>query len=197
MCVTVTVRSSAQPHTHPRAPFAVYMTPEQQKLFGSHPSQIPLPTDMSIFCHPSDPMPDPPTPPGSPSSRAAAPYGDLLHKISRAFNKRDGPAFVEHVNNVSRLIRELKESGLCGSNPLIDNVRRWPGMHPKVAKVIIEQTYQRSVGPRIKEVRQYQAWTSNIYGELMPKYAPFCFCHASLGLTCGKASSRTSCISRA
>lgn len=148
-----------------------FLTPEQAAVFGTHPSQIVLPTDMNPFCHPSDPIPEPPSPPSSPgSSRAALPHGDLLRSISRAFNRRDGPLFVELVNTVSRLIRELKTSGPGGSNPLMDNVARWPGVHPKVCKVLIEQTYQRSVGPRIKEVKQYQAWTSNVYGELMPNF---------------------------
>lgn len=73
---------------------------------------------------------------------------------------------MQTVNSISDLLRTLKSQG--DLNPLVEGVRSWPGMIPEVCKVIIEQTYQRSVGPNIKDVKDYEAWTSNVYGELMP-----------------------------
>lgn len=44
-------------------------------------------------------------------------------------------------------------------------------MPKKVLMRIIEENYQRSVGPHVHSLKQYEAFTSTVYGELMPSLA--------------------------
>ncbi|KAH9992511.1 histone methylation protein DOT1-domain-containing protein [Russula compacta] len=42
------------------------------------------------------------------------------------------------------------------------------GLPPAVAVRIVEETYQRTVGPRTHELSHYRAFSDSVYGELMP-----------------------------
>jgi H3 lysine-79-specific histone-lysine N-methyltransferase len=42
------------------------------------------------------------------------------------------------------------------------------GMPKQVLMRIIEENYQRSVGPHVQKLKQYEAFSSAVYGELMP-----------------------------
>lgn len=42
------------------------------------------------------------------------------------------------------------------------------GMPKKVLMRIIEENYQRCVGPNVQSLKQYEAFSSTVYGELMP-----------------------------
>ncbi|KAF8971603.1 histone methylation protein DOT1-domain-containing protein [Flammula alnicola] len=42
------------------------------------------------------------------------------------------------------------------------------GMPDKVLMRIIEENYQRTVGPNVPSLKQYEAFSSTVYGELMP-----------------------------
>ncbi|KIJ45078.1 hypothetical protein M422DRAFT_59902 [Sphaerobolus stellatus SS14] len=44
------------------------------------------------------------------------------------------------------------------------------GVPPKIWKTIIDETYQRSVGPNVPLLRKYQAWSSEAYGELETEF---------------------------
>ncbi|TFK76628.1 DOT1-domain-containing protein [Pluteus cervinus] len=45
------------------------------------------------------------------------------------------------------------------------------GMPKNVLMRIIEENYQRSVGPHVRSLKQYEAFSSTVYGELMPSLA--------------------------
>ena len=44
------------------------------------------------------------------------------------------------------------------------------GIPQKLILRIIEETYQRCVGPHIDQLRKYSAFSSEVYGELMPTF---------------------------
>lgn len=44
-------------------------------------------------------------------------------------------------------------------------------MPKKVLMRIIEENYQRCVGPNVQSLKQYEAFSSTVYGELMPSLA--------------------------
>ena len=143
-----------------------FVPPDDRKLFGTATDQITLPSDMNMFCHQSDPIPDPP----EDTAARQYKYGNITHGLAYTFNRHDGPKFIEHIENFNKLMRELKCSGTDGENVLMKYVAKWPGMYPKVVKTVVEQTYQRCVGPKIKDLRDYTAFSSNVYGELMPNF---------------------------
>ena len=58
-------------------------------------------------------------------------------------------------------------------NPMMRTVESWThtGMPEKVLMRIIEENYQRAVGPNVPSLKQYEAFSSTVYGELMPSLA--------------------------
>lgn len=45
-----------------------------------------------------------------------------------------------------------------------------PGVPPKIWKAIVDEAYQRAVGPNVPLLRNYVAWSSEAYGELETEY---------------------------
>jgi H3 lysine-79-specific histone-lysine N-methyltransferase len=56
------------------------------------------------------------------------------------------------------------------ANMLKQMVTSWTekGIPKKVLLRIIEENYQRSVGPNVPKLKRYEAFSSTVYGELMP-----------------------------
>ncbi|KAG6919463.1 hypothetical protein DXG01_005722 [Tephrocybe rancida] len=171
-----------------------YLTPAQQALFGSIPSDTLL-----------DSLSPPPSPSPSPShsqssddsssfislSPASSLYSlssistrgsqptPLLRAVQRAIHRQDGPLFLRAIEQVNELLRALKYPRLDDDpfippvNSLKSSVKSWQdtGMPKKVLMRIIEENYQRSVGPYVHSLKAYEAFSSTVYGELMPSLA--------------------------
>lgn len=114
---------------------------------------------------------------------------NYLRSIQRAIRHRDGPAFLESMDCINRLLRKLKYPRLDQHEDVISEtrqlfmsaVRRWDTIPRKVRLRITEETYQRCVGPRIKQLSQYQAFSSEVYGELNPPIIDDIVTHTGLG----------------
>lgn len=160
-----------------------YLTPPQKALFGT------LPTDL-----PTDHTP----PPSPPISSIADLSGDIsnsshilentvqpnyLRTLQRAIRRRDGPLFLHTMDTINFLLRSLKYPPLPADvfepalpNQLLTYAREcWiqpshRGIPKRVLLRIIEETYQRIVGPNIGQLSRYSAFTSEVYGELMPSF---------------------------
>ncbi|TFK22041.1 DOT1-domain-containing protein [Coprinopsis marcescibilis] len=164
-----------------------YCTPEQQQLFGPIPrdwlsdivipesesdsdSEIPLAQKRALKIA---------TPPiisasSSFSSLSSSTSGNkrgnmtLLRAFQRAVNTRDGPMFLNVMNDINSLLRQIKDG------PPQLNLMRAPGtwtetgLPEKVLMRVIEENYQRCVGPNVPKLKKYEAFTSTVYGELMP-----------------------------
>ena len=83
------------------------------------------------------------------------------------------------MNAINALLRALKYPPLpedlfdpVPSNVLRDAIRTWPRSEipQKVLLRIVEETYQRAVGPNVAELRHYEAFSSEVYGELLPSF---------------------------
>ncbi|KAI0264980.1 S-adenosyl-L-methionine-dependent methyltransferase [Gloeopeniophorella convolvens] len=130
-----------------------YLTPEQRSLFG------PLPSDLLL-------AEDEPTP-----------ATNHLRTLRRAVHRCDGPLFLRTLDTINALLRRLKYPPLPDDafappapNALRVAVAGWAntGLPRAVALRIVEETYQRTVGPRTHELKHYQAFSDSVYGELMP-----------------------------
>lgn len=95
---------------------------------------------------------------------------NAYQRLLRARRDRDGPAFRRELEYVNKCFRWLKDSP--SGNMMLESPRNWvnEGIPPKVVERIMEETYQRCVGPRIPEVRKYAAFSSLTYGELLFKF---------------------------
>lgn len=157
-----------------------YLTPQQQALFGTIPN-INLDTDESPFTtRSSSPMRSDDMPLSLPvltSLDSHPPSMNYLKTLQRAIHRHDGPLFVKTLTAINALLRCLKYPRLSDDpfaptpiNVIKEAVKSWTpaGMPPDVTTRIIEETYQRCVGPQVRTLKQYEAFSSEVYGELMP-----------------------------
>ena len=172
--------------------FADYLTPEQRSLFGTLPKHNLLPDDD-----------DYPTRSSTPSNgdsqtfrlphlvclEAHPPSVNYLKTLQRAINKQDGPLFVKTMTSINAILRVLKYPPLPddpllppGENSLKEYVKTWSatGMPKDVSLRLIEETYQRCVGPQVHNLRNYEAFSSETYGELMPSLVSDIIRHTGL-----------------
>ncbi|KAI5120226.1 hypothetical protein M0805_000040 [Coniferiporia weirii] len=167
--------------------------PEHKSAFGTLPEETLRSTDGLVQeSSPSHPFSSPLTSlPSSPSSRtspltAPSPDSDcaspapevsvvsstdLLRTLRRAKNRQDGPLFVATMKEINKLLRSLKCSS-SGVNLLRQAPLVWSkaGIPQGVVLRIIEETYQRCIGPHIDKLKKYSAFSSQVYGELMPSF---------------------------
>ncbi|KAG5638184.1 hypothetical protein H0H81_001386 [Sphagnurus paluster] len=207
-----------------------YLTPEQQALFG------PIPSDtLSEITAPGSPPIDIDVEDNSAlsyfassshisslvsittSSNSRAPPMPILRAVQRAIHRQDGPLFLRAMGQVNYLLRMLKYPPISGDlfaappeNTLKHSVNAWRerGMPKKVLMRMIEENYQRSVGPHVNSLKQYEAFSSTVYGELMPSLAHeiieitklnenslFLDLGSGVGNVCVQASLQTGCKS--
>jgi H3 lysine-79-specific histone-lysine N-methyltransferase len=130
-----------------------YLSPEQRTLFGTLPNDI------------------------APDEMEKTPATNHLRTLRRAVTLCDGPLFVQTLDTINTLLRMLKYPPLPSDafappqpNALRAAVAGWSatGLPRSVALRIVEETYQRTVGPRTHELNHYQAFSDTVYGELMP-----------------------------
>ncbi|KAF6765910.1 histone-lysine N-methyltransferase [Ephemerocybe angulata] len=139
-----------------------YCTEEQKALFGP----IPMDTLSESTSRSSTPEPEPALPPVS--SSPSKPNSEATFK--RALDDEDGPAFVRILKEINQLLRSFKEVGPEKTNTLMEAPLKWrdAGFPNKVMMRIVEENYQRTVGPNVPKLRGYKAFSSTVYGELMP-----------------------------
>ncbi|KAG6334088.1 hypothetical protein ID866_5004 [Astraeus odoratus] len=156
-----------------------YLTPAQQLLFGTVPRG---------FLSERTPPPSPPSPPATNLSepshdQANSTRPNHLRTLQRAIRRRDGPLFLRTMDTINYLLRSLKYPPLPDDifapplpNQLMEHVREhWArtsprGISRRVLLRVVEETYQRTIGPNIAKLRQYSAFSSEVYGELMPSF---------------------------
>ncbi|TIB71492.1 DOT1-domain-containing protein [Wallemia mellicola] len=90
---------------------------------------------------------------------------NILRLIQRSFNRREGTSFCNAVETFNKRFLELIDK-----NEITNHLNNAKGIHPRVWQHISDQTYQRVVGPRVNELRQYEAFSSNIYGEILSPF---------------------------
>lgn len=86
-------------------------------------------------------------------------------RFNRAWLHEDVDEFVDIVEDFNSVLKELMDNGAIqkrlrerGSIPL-DWARR-----------ILEQTYSRTVSPKVETLRAYKNGSDNVYGELLPRF---------------------------
>lgn len=91
----------------------------------------------------------------------------ILRSFTKARNRRDGPLFLRAIERFNDALKSLKDAG-----KIRDNVRELckQGVPEGIWRSIQEQCYARAVGPRVEELSKYEAFSDNVYGELLPKF---------------------------
>ncbi|EAU93345.2 histone-lysine N-methyltransferase [Coprinopsis cinerea okayama7 len=154
-----------------------YCTKEQQARFGPNPNDW---RSEGLSPPPSrSPSPSPSTSSSrNPLFRPRTTRSTLpiIRAFKRAIHRHDGPAFMEAMADVNMLLRELKYPYLEDimspqlGNGLMAAPTAWTetGLPKGVLMRLIEENYQRTVGPNVRKLKRYEAFSSTVYGELMP-----------------------------
>ncbi|KAG9310322.1 S-adenosyl-L-methionine-dependent methyltransferase [Chiua virens] len=163
-----------------------YLTPAQKALFGSLPTESfsddTPPPSPSSFIRPdlldASTLLDGQLDPAQTNNNTPRP--NHLRSLQRAIRRRDGPRFLSTLENINQILRSLKYPPLPSDvflpappNVLMSAARSWTdprGIPEKVMLRIVDETYQRCVGPNIKNLHRYEAFSSEVYGELMPSF---------------------------
>lgn len=82
---------------------------------------------------------------------------DLLVKLDDAIWDADGDSFEMALDQFNRGMRKLKESGA-----MKENLSRMPGVKEAVWTRITNQAYDRTVSPRVGELRNYKAFSDEV-----------------------------------
>lgn len=103
------------------------------------------------------------------------PKVDYLRLLQRAINTHDGPLFLKVMNAINTLLRFLKYPPVPTDpfdsphpNHFREAVKSWSAIPQGVVERVVEEVYQRAVGPNVAQLKRYQAFSSEAYGELMP-----------------------------
>ncbi len=99
----------------------------------------------------------------------------IVRRLKRAVKNDDSNAFINAVDQYNELIKELKENG-----SFIEHIKNLKELSDEFIKEILTQVYSRAVSPRIRELRDYKAFSNNVYGELLPNFVHDLFQETSI-----------------
>ncbi|KAI0668731.1 S-adenosyl-L-methionine-dependent methyltransferase [Trametes maxima] len=106
------------------------------------------------------------------------PTVDYLKLFQRAVHRHDGPLFLKVMGAINALLCMLKYPPIpmdpfqpAPPNALRAAVQPWTHLDSDVVQRVIEETYQRAVGPHVHRLTRYAPFSSAVYGELLPPFA--------------------------
>lgn len=140
-----------------------YVPKEHRHLFGN------VPRDDRNLCDSDD---------DTPLRQAIPKTGSTpIHLLRRAIKERNGPLFIVAVDEFNQRMRMLKYRPLDPDpftppepNYLITHAKTWDDIPKKLLMQILEENYQRCVGPHVPKLKVYTAFSSNVYGEICPPF---------------------------
>lgn len=140
----------------------LFLTPAQSLAFFAH---SPASNSFASFLSANNSRSATPSTPTDSATPAAAPVAPLMRSLEKAKAKKDGPAFLAEIERYNTGIRTLKEDG-----KIAENIKAMKGVPQKVWEKVTSQAYDRTVGPDIEDLAKYEAFSDNVYGELLPKF---------------------------
>lgn len=105
---------------------------------------------------------------GSPAPHAIFSKQPLLRLLEKAHRRDLGKDFLAALEYYNATLQSLKASGAIRTN--IEAMGKEQGIPEAVWMKITGQCYERTVGPRIEELKKYEAFSDSVYGELLPPF---------------------------
>ncbi|PWN99953.1 DOT1-domain-containing protein [Tilletiopsis washingtonensis] len=113
----------------------------------------------------SSPSKDSPAP--SASQDRSSEQDSILRSFTKARNRRDGPLFLRTLERYNVALSAARREGVVAQAAQAMEQR---GLPDYVWETVGEQCYSRTVGPYVEELGKYQAFSDNVYGELLPRF---------------------------
>jgi hypothetical protein len=114
--------------------------------------------------------------------------GDITFKLDDAATAADGPTFVAQIDRFNVEMRKLKAQG-----KIRDNIRNMAGVPEELWAKISFQVYERTVGPRVNELKKYKAFSDQVCVPVCPRLPaahPAAGTARSYRLSCTTSSTR-------
>lgn len=92
----------------------------------------------------------------------------ILRAFSKARNRRNGPLFVRTLERFNAKMRQLKKDGILTAH--VQWLGQRHGVPQHVWRIIQEQVYARVVAPHVGKLKQYEAFSDHVYGEMLPPF---------------------------
>lgn len=105
---------------------------------------------------------------GSPAPHSIFSKQPLLRQLDKAYRRDLGKDFLVALDYYNTVLKHLKATGAIRTN--IENMGKEQGIPEPVWMKITGQCYERTVGPRIEELKKYEAFSDSVYGELLPPF---------------------------
>ncbi|RPB29883.1 histone-lysine N-methyltransferase, H3 lysine-79 specific [Terfezia boudieri ATCC MYA-4762] len=103
----------------------------------------------------------------------------VILKIRRAMRRGDPKLLEEAIEKYNKLIRTYRKSGVLQKN--IEKLgKSGMGIPLAFSEHVLAQSYARSVALEVDALRKYEAFSNNVYGELLPKFTSKLFKEAKL-----------------
>ncbi|KAF8538144.1 histone methylation protein DOT1-domain-containing protein [Trichophaea hybrida] len=101
--------------------------------------------------------------------------GGIVYRMRRSLKHGDAPRFLENLKTYNELVRESRKNTTFR--------KRIAGMTTipfALVEHILQQSYARTVALEVEGLKDYQAFSSEVYGELLPKFTTKIFKEANL-----------------
>lgn len=99
---------------------------------------------------------------------ATAENDTIVRSFNKARNRRNGPLFVRTLERFNAKLRELKERGALQAQ--LETLGQTYGVPEHVWRTVQEQVYARVAAPHVEKLKQYEAFSDNVYGEMLPPF---------------------------
>ncbi|CCX31210.1 Similar to Histone-lysine N-methyltransferase, H3 lysine-79 specific; acc. no. Q4WVH4 [Pyronema omphalodes CBS 100304] len=101
--------------------------------------------------------------------------GGIVYRMRRGLKHGDSVKFLENLRSYNQLIRENRRNGTF--KRIIGGMSQVP--FPLVEH-ILQQSYARTVALQVEKLQEYKSFSSEVYGELLPKFTAKIFKEAGL-----------------
>lgn len=91
---------------------------------------------------------------------ASALTDPILRSLTKARNRREGPLFIFALKRFNQALESLKKDGEIEKN--LKRMGNLTGVTEGIWRMIQEQCYARTVGPRVEELGGYRAFSDNV-----------------------------------
>lgn len=86
-------------------------------------------------------------------------------QYNRAWQRESVEEFIQITNDFNAVCKKLVDDGT-----IRQNLRSESGMSLDWVRRILDQTYSRTVSPKVETLRAYKNGSDNVYGELLPRF---------------------------
>lgn len=116
----------------------------------------------------STPLVDGASPMSQSLSEDALDTDSILRSFTKARNRRHGGLFVRTVQRFNALLNALKDEGVVEAH--LRTLGATHGVPESVWRAVQDQVYARAAAPHVEKLKQYEAFSDNVYGEMLPPF---------------------------